>query len=620
MAWFKFGRKYMRKIQSGRRISRLFCLLFFILFLFGGSAYAAEGGDENAIRVGIFPSPGYAEMDGNGVWTGYDAEYMENIAQHAGFAVKFIPVNSLSEIQDGLDNGEIDICGNLSKTPEREKKYLFSENEQGNTSMSVIMRKDNDSMEFGDIETLSGYTIGIEEGSIPGFFQEWCTVHGISPAIVTFPKYKDMMTALDSGQIDAVAIGEDYLPGYRKVISFTRKSYYYVFRRDKVDLKNKVDAAMSQILIQDPMYLDSLKAKYGIVMMENDSYTKAEREYVTTHPEISVAVIEKDEPYFSLDRNQKPQGVIPELYTEIGKRTGLRFTFKPFSSHLEASEAVLNGKADVLAMYSDGIPYAYNEGFRLTSAYATVELVMIGRAGETTESLKKIAVQKRSIDMVKKSIGADFENVEYVICDTASDCLKAVQNHTADALIVALPSATYLINQVNSSAYSFIPLSGAGVDICGAVVYQNGTLANILSKGINSSSRLFNGIVANNTGSESPLRILTAKIPPAALAAGILAAILIILILIWAVVTLLRSRKAKIQAVRVRAEAEASEKSAEEKNAFFSNISHDMRTPLNAIIGFTGLAEREKDSEKKDGYLRKIKDSGELLNSLIDDR
>ncbi len=57
----------------------------------------------------------------------------------------------------------------------------------------------------------------------------------------------------------------------------------------------------------------------------------------------------------------------------------------------------------------------------------------------------------------------------------------------------------------------------------------------------------------------------------------------------------------------------------EAKSSFLSSMSHDLRTPLNGIIGFTDLALRTADARKKQDYLEKIRSSGALLASLVDD-
>jgi signal transduction histidine kinase len=56
------------------------------------------------------------------------------------------------------------------------------------------------------------------------------------------------------------------------------------------------------------------------------------------------------------------------------------------------------------------------------------------------------------------------------------------------------------------------------------------------------------------------------------------------------------------------------------KDKFFSDISHDMRTPLNAVIGFSTLALRpQATAQEKDSCLAKIQTSGKLLLDLIND-
>jgi len=57
----------------------------------------------------------------------------------------------------------------------------------------------------------------------------------------------------------------------------------------------------------------------------------------------------------------------------------------------------------------------------------------------------------------------------------------------------------------------------------------------------------------------------------------------------------------------------------EAKSVFLSGMSHDLRTPLNGIIGFTNVALKESDADKKQDYLGKIKSSSELLLDLVND-
>ena len=55
------------------------------------------------------------------------------------------------------------------------------------------------------------------------------------------------------------------------------------------------------------------------------------------------------------------------------------------------------------------------------------------------------------------------------------------------------------------------------------------------------------------------------------------------------------------------------------KTEFLSNVSHDMRTPLNGVIGYTKLAINSSSGSAMRDYLLKIMQSGEVLLQLIND-
>lgn len=64
----------------------------------------------------------------------------------------------------------------------------------------------------------------------------------------------------------------------------------------------------------------------------------------------------------------------------------------------------------------------------------------------------------------------------------------------------------------------------------------------------------------------------------------------------------------------------SAKKASKAKSVFLSNMSHDIRTPMNAIVGFTNLAIAHMDQQSQvEEYLEKIKSSGNHLLSLIND-
>ncbi len=99
----------------------------------------------------------------------------------------------------------------------------------------------------------------------------------------------------------------------------------------------------------------------------------------------------------------------------------------------------------------------------------------------------------------------------------------------------------------------------------------------------------------------------------------------LMLVVIWSSALLLRRRAKRLQAERKHREELAdalalAEQASRAKTTFLNNMSHDIRTPMNAIIGFTALASTHIDNKERVlDYLEKIGKSSNHLLSLIND-
>lgn len=86
------------------------------------------------------------------------------------------------------------------------------------------------------------------------------------------------------------------------------------------------------------------------------------------------------------------------------------------------------------------------------------------------------------------------------------------------------------------------------------------------------------------------------------------------LLLIFSIFSIIKKREQLIEAERLLAE-----ENSRAKSTFLSNMSHDIRTPMNAITGYTALALKEDVPDSTRAYLEKIDTSGKQLLSLIND-
>ena len=613
------------------RVRRVFLLLT-ALFLAVGvcmPARAAEGQkNSRTVRVAVTKYPGYCDQDADGVWSGVDVEYIENIAQHAGFQIEFVELASALTSFQQLESGEVDMIADVGKTAEREEKYLFSDHEQGSSSLGVIVRGGDDRWDYGDVDELSQMEIGVEDASIiSGEFSAWCAQHGFAPKLHAYASTDKAVEALDGGKLDAVVIGSESWAGHQTILVISPTPYYFVFRKDDVELKNQVDTAMGQILAREPLYESLLLDKYGIGSERTDTALSArEKDYIASHPSVTVAVLKNDAPYYSEGKNGTAQGILPDFYSEIARATGLSFTYRAYEDQDQAVAAVVSGQADVLGMYSNGLTYAYPAGLHLTSSYTTVNTVLITPTGTSTDDIKMIAVKERSRDTLENSVRSIL-GAKLTGYSTARDCFIAMRTGRVDAVVIGLPSATWLVNQSNASAYRITPLSSVSLELCGAVTLDNEVLCAILDKGIGEAKYSIDGIVTNDTLPEASVQTAIQRIPPTLLigVTAVLAGLIIGLVLL--LISLRKRQREKVAVMEQAAETEqekirleAIAENIEERNSFFSNISHDMRTPLNAITGFIRLAkEPDLSAAQRADYLDKAESSSRLLLDLIDD-
>ena len=214
-----------------------------------------------------------------------------------------------------------------------------------------------------------------------------------------------------------------------------------------------------------------------------------------------------------------------------------------------------------------------------------------------------------------------FPDSEIVKCDSIYDCLAAVDSGKANSTIIngARISTILRSNGFENMAYSLLPKSD---DRCFAVQAGNDGLLLLINRGLKLIGSDY-GINAMSKYTDTELSYSFGDFIKDNAVYVILFILVIALIIIFLLYKNFRHMKQQEkERARYQKELEENRKQAEAANnaktSFLFNMSHDIRTPMNAIIGFTDLLKKNQDNpEKRADYLKKIQDSSAVLLSII---
>ena len=121
--------------------------------------------EQRTIRVGSFEDT-FNYIDKNGVRRGFGYELMQALAGYAGWKFEYVKCD-WSNCFDKLENGEIDVMGDISYTDERAQKMLFSEEPMGEEKYILYADLSHTDIVTSDFKSLDGKRVGVLMGTEP---------------------------------------------------------------------------------------------------------------------------------------------------------------------------------------------------------------------------------------------------------------------------------------------------------------------------------------------------------------------------------------------------------------------------------------------------------------------
>ena len=584
------------------------------------------------IRVGSFEDT-FAYVDKNGVRRGYGYELMQALAGYTGWEFEYVKCD-WSNCFDKLENGEIDIMGDISYTDERAQRMLFSDEAMGEEK--YILYADLADMDIGmsDFKSLDGKRIGVLMGTEPEIMlTQWENKNGIHTEHVNVNNNDDVEKKLANQEIDCFVSLEESIwseQGISSITTIGKSGIYFAINKERSDIKTELDYAMRQLDQESPFFKADLYKKY-FTLDYRQILTGEEKSWLEEHGDIRIGFLNNDPAIFSRDEaTEKLTGMLAE-YTSYAKdclgNQVLKFYIQEYDSYDKMTQALQNREIDMVFYAGRNPDFAEKNGYALTNTAWTYSLMAVTDEKKFDEDrLYTVAVPKEK-DALKQHIAFCYPQWKRVDYDSLEDAADMVMNEKADCFLIGTSQA---LKYDNERDFKSVPLTKT-MEACFAVRDGEGTLLSILNKTLKDmpSDMLTSALAIYDSTADKVTFYDFVKDNMFAffVTAGffVLTIIGIILVLLW------KARKAEAVAKlaasdtqKLNDKLEIALKKAEDaslaKTRFLNNMSHDIRTPMNVILGHAQLMENElkgKGMPEMLEHLEKLQQSGNLLLAII---
>lgn len=596
---------------------------------------AAETAPAKVVRVGSFEDT-FNYVNEKGARKGYGYELLETLSGYTGWQFEYVTCD-WSDCFEKLENGEIDIMGAISYTEDRAEEMLFSDEPMGEEKYYLYADLSRADISASDYKTLNGKKVGVLMGTEPEvMLTEWEEKYGLKTEHVNVSNNEDAKQKLANHEIDCfVSLEESFWAdlGISTITRVGESGIYYAINKNRPDIKEELDNAMRALDEAAPFYTADLYKRY-FSLDYIPILTGEEKAWLKEHGAIKMGFLTSDSGVSTFDpATGEFTGVITDYIQFAADCLGnqeLEFQLVGYDSKEAELDALKSGEIDMIFHFDQSPNLAEEYYFACTNTTWTSNLMAVTNKQHFNENnVNRIAVPQNKLSL-KKYLAFYYPQWEIVDCDTQEDAVKLVKDGQADCFVTGISSENKY-----SKKYSFysVPLLNP-VKSCFAVNSGNRSLLSILNKTIKAMPvNMLAGALAMYKSSARKVT-LSDFIKDNFFMALLVSSIAVAAILLTILKLLRKARKAEAAArkaasdtqelnAKLQVAVEKAESANHAKSTFLFNMSHDIRTPMNAIIGYADLASRHLDDPAKlKNYMENIQVCGQnllmLLNNVLD--
>ena len=594
------------KLNVQRYICILLCLVLYVTVL--PFPVSAEKEKTRTVRVGWYEGI-YNTTGSDGQRRGYSYEYQQAVAAHTGWKYEYVD-GSWAELMSMLKKGQIDLLGGISYAEERSTSMLFSALPMGEDRYYLYVNPSNTDISVSNLTTLNEKRIGMMPDTLSAeMFHEWEKSHGVNMQQVDIIDVDDVRQKLKNHEIDGFVLNES--PQWERdnispALLIGGSYNYFAVSKKRPDLKEELDQAMQKIERENPFYTDDLYKRY-LSANSLETLTDEEQNWLEQHGAVRIGYLKNDVGISLVDtESEKPVGIINDYISLVSGYLGeqaIEFQLTGFESQEKELQALKDNRIDMIFHMNQNPYEAEQNDIVLSNTVFEINVAVLTGVEKFDENKENTVAVSRNNLLGKWYISFNYPFWKIKEYDSSAEVGKAVHSGEADCFVV---KAGQSLKTMADSKMCRIFLTKSCAS-CFAVARDNTTLMNILNKTIQTlpASRLSSQfcVYENEPGKVTLAEYIKDNLR--AVSIGFVSTVLVIIMII--VYLMMKARKAQIQA----------EKANAAKSDFLFNMSHDIRTPMNALLGYSELIKRELTDPKLLDYQEKMEQSGNLLLSII---
>lgn len=576
-------------------------------------AFAADSDQQvKTVRVGwLVNNKGFQEGTPGERLSGWGYEYLQTLSYYTkGWQYEYVS-GTFSELMDMLEAGEIDLMPNISYSPEHEQKLLFSSNPEGTERYYIYAKPDRDDLAKGDPQALQGLTIGCNSGVMQTIVgQQWLADEGVTCTYKEIDTGSALFEALADGEVDAVIMNDTISsPDASPMFYVGSSDYYFAVPKSRPDLMNDINAAMTAIARVNPRYNDEVKSSYSAQNSGSSSLTGTETSWLKANGNtITLGYLKNQLPYCTQNGDGEMEGSLASLATTLHDKFGITVTTVAISNNQQMLKALSNGTIDVALPLFRDYWLAEQKGVIQSNPMGTVSLTAIHSSNNLNSDLKKIACTQDAI-VNHSELESLFPDATITDYPNGNEALEALNKGEARCIIVPSTRLKTIRDTYNIEDFQTQELTDAAQLSC-LISRGKPELLGIINKGIVNAGESLSASSYSPTSysaqESDAFRLLYRN--------RIVIAAVVICILLTGIVILVWSLH------RAQKEQQKADAANAAKTAFLTRMSHDIRTPLNGILGLIEIEElKDGDMQVARESRAKARVAANHLLSLIND-